>query len=89
MSGNKTVGLSPKTILAGVLPAVGTILAVLITWGVTGELDRAELVIALTGFSSALVAALGAWAADPGDVQPPTDAALERRDLHENPELGV
>lgn len=41
--------------LKAILPAVGTVIAVLIQWGATGEFDRAELVTALTGLTSALV----------------------------------
>jgi hypothetical protein len=76
-----TVGISPKTILAGVLPAVGTVLAILIAWAVTGELDRQELIVGLTGLSSAIVAAAGAYLGQPGQVAPaPAD---EARDIHE------
>jgi hypothetical protein len=78
----RTVGLSPKTIVAGVLPALATIVGLLISWAVTGELDKQELVLALTGFSTALLSALGAYVADPGDVQI-VDEGLERHDLHE------
>jgi hypothetical protein len=82
MSTVRTVGLSPKTIIAGVLPALATVVGVLISWLVTGELDKQELVLALTGFSSAILSALGAYVADPGDVQV-VDPGLERHDLHD------
>lgn len=64
----RTVGVSPKAILAAVIPAAGSLIAVAIQWAVTGELDRAELVTALTGFSAALLAGLAAWAGKPGMV---------------------
>lgn len=64
----KTEGVSPKTVLAGVLPALGTVFAVLILWLVTGELNKAELAVALTGFSGSAFSALGAWLGSPGTV---------------------
>lgn len=64
----RTEGVSPKTILAGVIPSVITVAAVVIQWVVTGEFDRAELATSLTGFVTALGAAAGAWAASPGVV---------------------
>jgi hypothetical protein len=70
----KTQGLSPKTILAGVLPAVVTLIAVVVQWAVTGEFDRAELVTAIMGLVTAASAALGAYLADPGDVRYPAGA---------------
>jgi hypothetical protein len=60
--------ISPKTILAAVLPTLGGILAVGIQWAVTGELDKPELITALTAFGSALVAGLGAYLGEPGQV---------------------
>jgi hypothetical protein len=47
----QTSGLSPKAILAGLMPALGTVVAVLIMGAVTGEFDRLEVATALTGFS--------------------------------------
>jgi hypothetical protein len=64
----KTDGLSPKTILAAVLPSIGTVLAILIQWVVTGELNRPELVTALVGFSGALLSVIGAYLGAPGAV---------------------
>jgi hypothetical protein len=60
--------ISPKTILAAVLPTLGGIIAVGIQWGVTGEFDRAELATALTAAGTALVAGLGAYLGAPGEV---------------------
>lgn len=64
-----TEGLSPKAVLAGVIPALGTVAAVLVQWAVTGEYDRAELVTSLVGLSSAGLAALSAYLAAPGAVK--------------------
>ena len=63
--------LSPKTILAAVVPTLGGLIAVAIEWAVTGHLDRLELTTALTAFGSALVAGLGAYVGAPGQVQVP------------------
>jgi len=41
-----------------VLPFLGTALAVLVQWAVTGEFDRAELATALTGAVAAITAFL-------------------------------
>lgn len=71
----KTVGTSPKAILAAMLPAVGTVVAVAVQWIVTGEYDRAELVTSLTGLVAAAVGGLGAWAGSPGTVEVPTHEA--------------
>lgn len=64
-----TMGLSPKAILATSLPAMGTLIALLISWGVTGEIDRQELVIALSGLSGSVLAGVGAWLGVPGMVR--------------------
>ena len=63
--------ISPKTILAAVVPTLGGLVAVAIEWAVTGHLDRLELTTALTAFGSALVAGLGAYVGAPGQVQVP------------------
>ena len=79
--------ISPKAILAFVVPTLGGLIAVGIQWGVTGAFDKAELVTALTAVGSALVAGLGAYAGAPGAVQvaadivpgpPPPGAAIAR-----------
>jgi hypothetical protein len=64
----KTIGVSPKTALAGIVPAVGTILAVVVTGLITGEFDRTEEVEAATGLVAAVVAAASAYLGSPGDV---------------------
>lgn len=71
----KTVGTSPKAILAALLPAVGTVLAVAVQWIVTGEYDRAELVTSLSGLIAAAVGGLGAWLGSPGTVEVTTSEA--------------
>lgn len=63
-----TKGTSPKAILAAALPAIGTVLAVLILWVVTGEFDKAELATSLTGLVGSLTAGFGAWLGNPGTV---------------------
>jgi hypothetical protein len=60
--------VSPKTIVAAVLPAVVTVLAVLIQWGVTGEFSRPELATAITGLVTSIATGVGAWLAEPGEV---------------------
>jgi hypothetical protein len=41
--------------LKAVLPALLTLIAVLVQWGVTGAFDKAELVTAITGFTASLL----------------------------------
>jgi hypothetical protein len=41
-----------------ILPALGTVIAIGIQYGTTGEFDRAEMTTAITGLSTALVAFL-------------------------------
>lgn len=47
-----------KAVLKALLPFVGTLLAVGIQYGVTGEFDKAEVATALTGISASLVTLL-------------------------------
>jgi len=63
--------ISPKAILAAVVPTLGGLVAVGIEWAITGHLDRLELTTALTAFGSALIAGIGAYAGAPGQVQVP------------------
>jgi hypothetical protein len=78
---NVTVGLSPKAILAAVLPTLGGVIAVGVQWLVTGEFDKAELATALTAVGAALVSGLGAWAGNPGTVVPKSARNASATDL--------
>lgn len=66
-----TVGTSPKAVLAALLPAVGTVLAVVVQWLISGEFDRAELVTSLSGLIAAAVGGFGAYLGSPGTVNVP------------------
>jgi hypothetical protein len=72
----QTVGISPKAILAAVVPTLGGIVAVLIHWLATGEFDRSEFAIAVSTVVAAVLAFIGAWAGNPGQVTPAPNAAL-------------
>jgi hypothetical protein len=72
----KTQGTSPKTVLAACLPAIGTVVAVLLQWVITGELNRPELVTAITGASASMFAGLGAWLGHPGTVEVAVDQVV-------------
>lgn len=63
-----TVGVSPKTRLAAILPSVSTLATVLISWLVSGELGQSELKAALIGLVASALATLGAYLGDPGVV---------------------
>lgn len=72
--------LSPKAILAAVLPSLAGVIAVAVQWIATGEFDRAELATAISTVISALLAFLGAWAAEPGPVEAvPAETVTSRR----------
>jgi hypothetical protein len=59
--------ISPKAVLALVLPAVGTLVLALVNTYVTIHLDT-SLKIAVVGAVNALLAALGAYVGAPGQV---------------------
>lgn len=71
MSKEKTVGLSPKAVLAAILPTLGGIVAVLVEWVATGALDRLELATAVSAVAAAVLAFLGAYVGSPGLTVPP------------------
>lgn len=64
----QTIGISPKAILAAILPALGGVLAVGIQWIATGEFNRPELATALSSVVASLLAFFGAWLGKPGAV---------------------
>lgn len=64
----KTLGLSPKLIA----PLVTALTAVVVSWITTGELNRIELAILAT----AIIGALAAYLAPPGEVTVPDLEAL-------------
>jgi hypothetical protein len=65
----ETQGISPKAALAGIVPAIGTILTVIVTGFITGEFDRTEEVEAAVGLIASMVAAASAYLGSPGDVR--------------------
>lgn len=64
----RTVGFSPKAILAFFTPFLVTVLGTLSSWIVTGDFNEAEIRTALSGVVLALMAALGAYVGNPGKV---------------------
>lgn len=70
----RTVGLSPKAVLAFLYPLIATAVGVLGSWIVTGEFNDTELRTALAGTGASAVALLGAYLGRPGivrsDVEP-------------------
>src|ERR1044072_1055994 len=65
--------ISPKAILAATLPAVATLVAVIVQWAVTGEFDKAELTTAIVGVVTSALSGLGAYLGAPGQVQVPAE----------------
>jgi hypothetical protein len=70
---NRTLGISPK-LIAAVVTAVLTY--------VLGQ-EVLELPPLATVAGQAVLVALAVYMANPGDVQPKPDPALEARDIHE------
>lgn len=70
----RTVGLSPKAVLAFLFPTVASVAGVLSTYVGTGTVDTATLRVAGVGLIAAAVAALGAAIGQPGKVELPADA---------------
>lgn len=62
--------ISPKAILALVLPAVGTLVLALVNEYVTVHMDT-TLKVAIVGVVNSLLAALGAYVGKPGEVVVP------------------
>lgn len=77
----RTEGISPKAIVATAVPLVATIVGVVVQLLVTGEFDRSELVTAISGASTALLAGGSAAAASPGVVTTPTNVGTPSDDL--------
>jgi hypothetical protein len=69
----KTQGVSPKAVLATLLPALGTLLLAILDQVVGPNID-VTLKIAIVGAVNAALAALGAYLGDPGDVRYPAGA---------------
>lgn len=74
----RTVGFSPKTIVA----TVAAILSYLLTQQLVDFPVVADLAV------TAVLVGYGTYRAGPGAVQV-IDPTAEKRDLHENPKLGV
>lgn len=55
-----------KAKLAFLVPLLTTLVVVVFHWAKTGEWNGTELLIALEGVATSLLAAFGAWIAKPG-----------------------
>jgi hypothetical protein len=60
--------ISPKAVLAALLPATGGLVAVIVQWVASGEFDRSELATAIGSLIAAALAFAGAWAGEPGET---------------------
>lgn len=65
----RTVGTSGKAVNALVYPVVAALLGSVSSWIVTGDLGGAEIRTAASGAILALVAALGAYRGEVGEVE--------------------
>lgn len=62
-----TEGLSPKAVLAFLLPAIGTLVLAVLDGALSPDID-ATVKVAIVGAVNALLALAGAWAGKPGQV---------------------
>lgn len=66
----KTNGISPKAIAALVWPVAVAAAAAVASWVVSGDFNDTEIRTAVAGAITAVVAFIGAYVSDPGDVVP-------------------
>jgi hypothetical protein len=79
----KTLGLSPKAVLAFLFPVIAATATSLVAWIAGGEVfDVEPIKVALGGLVASGLAALGAFAGKPGIV---VAKAREEGDLHDAP----
>jgi hypothetical protein len=64
----KTIGISPKAVLAFLFPAILTVGGVATSWVQTGNLDTGELRLAVGGLIASGLSLLGAYIGTPGKV---------------------
>jgi len=64
----RTVGLSPKAVLAFLFPFLTAIGAVVISWITTGEWNEQETRVAVAGLVASGLALVGAYVGNPGNV---------------------
>ncbi|MCA1571653.1 MAG: hypothetical protein LC798_15330 [Chloroflexi bacterium] len=65
----RTVGISPKAVLAFLYPFVATVAGTIGSWVVTGDFNDAEVRTAVGGLIASAVAYLGAYVGAPGNVK--------------------
>lgn len=68
--------------LKAVLPALLTVVAIIVQWAVTGTFDRPELATAVTGFASSLLTfmASNTTTVPPLDLEPPARLKVDRKE---------
>jgi hypothetical protein len=72
----KTLGISPKAILAFLFPLVASVVAALVNWTVTGHFDTDSVRLTLGGLGTSALAALGAYLGKPGIVVAPKQSSV-------------
>lgn len=66
----KTIGLSPKAILAFAYPLIAALVTAATSALATGNFSTTEIVVAITGLGTSALALLGAYVGKPGNVKP-------------------
>jgi hypothetical protein len=64
----RTIGISPKAILAFAFPALATVVGAVCDWIISGQLDHTAIRVAISGLLASALAALGAYVGRPGSV---------------------
>lgn len=80
-----TLGVSPKAIYAGVVPAVLAGLAAVGSALVTTDWNTAETRTLLTGLAAAFVAGISAYIGKPGTVVPEANPATRADKVYQQP----
>jgi uncharacterized membrane protein YhiD involved in acid resistance len=76
----KTIGMSPKAVLAFLFPFIASLAAAATDWIVSGQLEVTTVRTAVAGLVASGLAFLGAYIGQPGAV---ATTAAEIRDLHD------
>lgn len=66
----KTIGLSPKAVLAFFYPLIAALVTAATSALATGNVSTTEIVVAITGLGTSALALLGAYVGKPGTVKP-------------------
>lgn len=64
----RTLGISPKAVLAFLFPLLSAVVAAGVSWLNSGEFNASEIILAVGGLAYSALALLGAYVGKPGNV---------------------